>query len=69
MVSLLHEDSTDEVLKPRINGKYQKCVVIPESVVSKDVMDSLYEDDILNGIHDSNMSSFVLSGMMYNNHN
>ena len=65
MVSLLHEDSTDEVLKPRINGKYQKCVVIPESVVSKDVMDSLYEDDILNGIHDFNMSPFVLSKALH----
>ena len=43
-------------------------MVIRESVVSKDVMDSLYEDDILNGIHNFNMSSFVVSGMMYNNH-
>ena len=68
-VCLLHDDSTDGSLEPKINGKYRKCVAIPESLISKDVLDSIYEGEILNGIHDFtlsslNMSSFVASGML-----
>ena len=68
-VCLLHDDSRDESLEPKINGKYRKCVVIPESFISIDVIDSIYEGEILNGIHDFtlsslNMSSFVASGML-----
>ena len=45
-VCLLDEDSRDDTLKPKINGKYRKCVVIPQSMVSKVVLDSLYKGEI-----------------------